>query len=153
MSTMQYNSKDGAVRRIMQEIKEMSRDHNPFYKAAPLEENLFEWHFTIRGQSDTDFAGGIYHGRIVLPARYPLAPPHIYFLTVRVDEQAYSSNHWSLAHTSRSAAQWSLPSRREDLPLDLGLPSRAVAACVEQYVPSSLEGCSNSSSHSHIADR
>ena len=25
------------------------------YQAAPLEENLFEWHFTVRGPGDTDF--------------------------------------------------------------------------------------------------
>ena len=25
------------------------------YFAAPLEDNLFEWHFTVRGPEDTDF--------------------------------------------------------------------------------------------------
>ena len=25
------------------------------HQAAPLEENLFEWHFTVRGPGDTDF--------------------------------------------------------------------------------------------------
>ena len=38
-------------------------------------------HFTIRGADDTDFAGGVYHGRILLPAEYPFKPPHILFLT------------------------------------------------------------------------
>lgn len=38
-------------------------------------------HFTIRGADDTDFAGGIYHGRLILPPEYPFKPPHIIFLT------------------------------------------------------------------------
>ena len=32
-----------------------------FHQAAPLEENLFEWHFTVRGPSDTDFEVCLLH--------------------------------------------------------------------------------------------
>ena len=46
---------------------------------------MFEWHFTIRGPSETDFEGGIYHGRIVLPPDYPMKPPSIILLTVSED--------------------------------------------------------------------
>jgi len=42
---------------------------------------MFEWHFTIRGAEGTEFEGGIYHGRILLPPEYPFKPPHIIFLT------------------------------------------------------------------------
>eukprot|EP01129_Flabellula_baltica_P017701 TRINITY_DN98_c0_g1_i4.p1 TRINITY_DN98_c0_g1~~TRINITY_DN98_c0_g1_i4.p1 ORF type:complete len:257 (+),score=62.73 TRINITY_DN98_c0_g1_i4:557-1327(+) len=42
---------------------------------------LFEWHFTFRGPRGTEFEGGIYHGRILLPAEYPLKPPDVIFLT------------------------------------------------------------------------
>jgi ubiquitin-conjugating enzyme E2 J1 len=38
-------------------------------------------HFTIRGADGTDFEGGTYHGRILLPPEYPYKPPHIVFLT------------------------------------------------------------------------
>ena len=51
------------------------------YAAAPLENNMFEWHFTIRGPTQTEFEGGIYHGKITLPNDYPFAPPSIYFFT------------------------------------------------------------------------
>ena len=54
------------------------------YHATPLETNMFEWHFTIRGPPDTAFEGGIYHGRILLPAEYPFKPPNIVFLTVSI---------------------------------------------------------------------
>ena len=36
------------------------------YFAQPLEENLFEWHFTIRGPDDTPFAKGNTHLKNVL---------------------------------------------------------------------------------------
>lgn len=98
-----------AVKRILREVKEL-HDPTDQYYAAPLEvgahahsppvnptvvtllqtkqlllptsqDNLFEWHFTVRGPDDSDFAGGIYHGRILLPPEYPLKPPSIILLT------------------------------------------------------------------------
>ena len=46
------------------------------------QDNLFEWHFTIRGPEGTEFEGGFYHGRIVLPSEYPMKPPSIILMTV-----------------------------------------------------------------------
>ncbi len=45
-------------------------------------DNIFEWHFTVRGPPDTPFEGGIYHGRILLPPEYPFKPPNFVFMTV-----------------------------------------------------------------------
>lgn len=42
---------------------------------------MFEWHFTVKGPSDSDFSGGFYHGRIILPTEYPMKPPSIILLT------------------------------------------------------------------------
>ncbi|XP_003391734.2 PREDICTED: ubiquitin-conjugating enzyme E2 J1-like, partial [Amphimedon queenslandica] len=44
-------------------------------------DNLFEWHFTIQGPPGTDYEGGRYHGRILLPPEYPMKPPSIVILT------------------------------------------------------------------------
>lgn len=74
-------SKSPSLRRIQADIRELALDPSPQYFAAPLESDMFEWHFTIRGAEGTDFEGGIYHGRILLPAEYPYKPPHIVFLT------------------------------------------------------------------------
>lgn len=52
-----------------------------FTHAQPINDNLFEWHFTIRGQSDSDFAEGIYHGRLLFPSNYPMSPPEIFIFT------------------------------------------------------------------------
>ena len=43
-----------AVKRLMREAQEMSEATSD-YSAAPLEENLFEWHFTVRGPDDSEF--------------------------------------------------------------------------------------------------
>jgi len=77
----QYNLNNPSVKRIMREIKEMEKETSSQFKALPLEDNLFEWHFTIRGPQDTEFQGGIYHGRISLPPEYPFKPPNIILLT------------------------------------------------------------------------
>jgi len=74
-------SKSPSLRRIQADIRELALDPSDQYYAAPLENDMFEWHFTIRGAEGTDFEGGIYHGRILLPAEYPYKPPHIVFLT------------------------------------------------------------------------
>ncbi|RKP09708.1 ubiquitin-conjugating enzyme/RWD-like protein, partial [Thamnocephalis sphaerospora] len=75
-----------AVRRLLQEVKELQREPSSQFVAYPLEDNLFEWHFTIRGPKDTSFEGGRqrvrrYHGRLLLPNDYPFKPPNIIMLT------------------------------------------------------------------------
>ncbi|XP_078255924.1 ubiquitin-conjugating enzyme E2 J1 [Rhinoraja longicauda] len=77
---VQYNLRNPAVKRLMKEAQEL-RDPTEQYHAQPLEDNLFEWHFTVRGPPDSDFDGGVYHGRIVLPPEYPMKPPSIILLT------------------------------------------------------------------------
>merc|ERR1712216_288777 len=60
----------------------MQRDEGKYgYDAHPTEDDIFEWHFTIHGPPDSDFEGGIYHGRINLPPEYPFKPPAIMLLT------------------------------------------------------------------------
>lgn len=78
------NMNNSAVKRIMRELRELTSNESDDFVAAPLEDNLFEWHFTIRGPPDTEFDGGRYHGRIILPSDYPFKPPDIMMLTVRI---------------------------------------------------------------------
>ncbi|TPX35908.1 hypothetical protein SmJEL517_g01845 [Synchytrium microbalum] len=75
------SSRSGAVKRLLAELKDLQQNPSPDLTAAPLEDNMLEWHFTIRGPSDGGFAGGRYHGRIIFPADYPFKPPNISFLT------------------------------------------------------------------------
>ncbi|SPO27233.1 probable UBC6 - E2 ubiquitin-conjugating enzyme [Ustilago trichophora] len=76
-----HNKKSSAIKRILSEARELASDSSDLYTAAPLEDNIFEWHFTLRGPANTEFASGLYHGRILLPAEYPMRPPNLMLLT------------------------------------------------------------------------
>ncbi|KAG7452695.1 UBC-like protein [Guyanagaster necrorhizus] len=75
------NKNNSAVKRIMQEARELSDDPSTDYAAGPLEDDIFEWHCTLRGPAGTEFEGGLYHVRILLPAEYPFRPPSLMILT------------------------------------------------------------------------
>lgn len=68
-------------RRLLSELKKLRKDPPSHFRAEPLEENIFEWHFTILGPEDSDFEGGVYHGKLKLPPEYPMKPPKIILLT------------------------------------------------------------------------
>ncbi|KAL8905867.1 MAG: hypothetical protein Q9207_002387 [Kuettlingeria erythrocarpa] len=69
------------MKRILREATELRSNPDAALHAAPLESNLFEWHFTLQGPPSTPYASGLYHGRIILPPTYPLRPPSFRFLT------------------------------------------------------------------------
>ncbi|KAI9671498.1 MAG: hypothetical protein M1817_003549 [Caeruleum heppii] len=75
------NARNPTIKRILREATELSTTPTPFFTAAPLPENIFEWHFTLSGPPSTPYEQGIYHGRIILPPTYPLRPPSFRFLT------------------------------------------------------------------------
>ncbi|KAM0722737.1 hypothetical protein Q7P37_002178 [Cladosporium fusiforme] len=83
MSTAgQFSTKNPTIKRILKEASELANSPSADYHAAPLETDLFEWHFTIRGApAPSPYENGFYHGRIVLPPAYPLKPPSFRFLT------------------------------------------------------------------------
>ncbi|KAK4226219.1 ubiquitin-conjugating enzyme E2 J1 [Podospora fimiseda] len=76
-----FNSRSPTIKRILRESHELATSPSPDLHAVPLETDLFEWHFTLRGPPNSPFENGIYHGRIVLPPTYPLRPPSFRFLT------------------------------------------------------------------------
>ena len=79
--TSKLNAKSPTIRRILREAQELAASPSADVAAAPLEADLFEWHFTLRGPPNSAYADGLYHGRIVLPPTYPLRPPSFRFLT------------------------------------------------------------------------
>lgn len=81
MALPTFNTKSPTIKRIFKEAAELQAHPDPTLHAAPLESNLFEWHFTLQGPPSTPYSAGTYHGRIVLPPSYPLRPPSFRFLT------------------------------------------------------------------------
>ncbi|EGN96002.1 hypothetical protein SERLA73DRAFT_185485 [Serpula lacrymans var. lacrymans S7.3] len=107
------NKNNSAVKRIMQEAKELANDPCTDYSAAPLEDDIFEWHCTLRGPAGTEFEGGVYHFRILLPAEYPFRPPSIMLLTpngrfelntkICISFTSYHEEEWQPAWGVRTA--------------------------------------------------
>ena len=108
MSNAGWSSSNPAVKRILKEAREIeSAGANPDFDAKPMESNLFEWHFTIRGPPGTAFEGGRFHGRITLPPEYPFKPPSIELLNasgrfsvgkkICLSVSAHHPEHWQPA--------------------------------------------------------
>ena len=70
-----------SIKRLTKEFANMKEKPSYEYYAEPVKEEMFEWHFTIRGPPSTDYEGGIYHGIITFPENYPFKPPSVQFLT------------------------------------------------------------------------
>ena len=100
------------LKRIQKEYQNMIKDPSNDFFANPIKDDMFCWHFTIRGPPDTEFEGGLYHGVIKLPMTYPNRPPNIMFLTpngrfdinmdVCLSMTKYHKEEWQAAWTIRS---------------------------------------------------
>jgi len=71
----------GAFKRLQKEYINIQRSPPPYITAKPLESNILEWHYIIRGPESTPYEGGEYHGKLVFPADYPFKPPSIRIIT------------------------------------------------------------------------
>ncbi|ORX67428.1 UBC-like protein [Linderina pennispora] len=70
-----------AYKRLSKEYLGMQRNPTPYITAKPLESNILEWHYVLRGPPETPYEGGEYHGRLRFPADYPYKPPAIQMIT------------------------------------------------------------------------
>lgn len=59
----------------------MESDKYKYVRIGPLGKNLLQWHFSVMGPPNSEYEGGIYHGRVLLPKDYPASPPRIQVLT------------------------------------------------------------------------
>ena len=101
-----------SLKRIQKEFQNMINGPSEDFYANPIKDDMFCWHFTIRGPPDTEFEGGLYHGIIKLPMSYPNRPPSIMFLTpngrfdvnmdVCLSMTRYHKEEWQAAWTIRS---------------------------------------------------
>ncbi|KAF0715820.1 Aste57867_3189 [Aphanomyces stellatus] len=70
---------DFATKRLRKEYVELRNNPIEHIEAVPLESNILEWHYVIRGVGIYD--GGYYHGKLKFSPDYPWKPPSIYMLT------------------------------------------------------------------------
>ena len=63
------------IKRMRKELKLIEE-----YKGIlcePTDNTFRNFHFTIQGEKDSPFEGGVYHGVITLPDNYPMGAPTI----------------------------------------------------------------------------
>ena len=68
-----------ALKRLMNEYKNIKKDPNYYYSVNPSEENFLQWNFNIIGPSDTIYEGGIFTGSIIFNENYPIRAPKVNF--------------------------------------------------------------------------
>jgi ubiquitin-conjugating enzyme E2 J2 len=70
-----------AYKRLQKEYINLQKAPPPYITAKPLESNILEWHYVLRGPEATPYEGGEYHGKIIFPSDYPYKPPSIRMTT------------------------------------------------------------------------
>ncbi|KAF9135172.1 Ubiquitin-conjugating enzyme E2 6 [Mortierella sp. 14UC] len=71
----------GAYKRLTKEYINIQKSPPAYLFARPLETNILEWHYILKGPPETPYFGGEYHGKLIFPADYPFKPPSIWMIT------------------------------------------------------------------------
>ncbi|XP_054156262.1 ubiquitin-conjugating enzyme E2 J2-like [Oppia nitens] len=70
-----------STKRLGEDYVKLLQDPIPYVTAHPLESNILEWHYVLRGPPDSPYTGGIYHGKVNFPPDFPFKPPALRMLT------------------------------------------------------------------------
>lgn len=70
-----------AVQRLQKELRLLAKDPLPSITARPDTKNILVWHYVLEGDAASEYAGGLYHGKITFPSQYPFRPPAIVMVT------------------------------------------------------------------------
>ncbi|XP_064480162.1 ubiquitin-conjugating enzyme E2 2-like [Ornithodoros turicata] len=81
-----------ALSKIQKELRDITRNPPENCSAGPIDaSNLFIWHATIVGPTETPFEKGLFKLRIEFPEDYPFKPPLVKF-TTRIYHPNINSN-------------------------------------------------------------
>uniref|UniRef100_A0A158P7D1 UBIQUITIN_CONJUGAT_2 domain-containing protein n=1 Tax=Angiostrongylus cantonensis TaxID=6313 RepID=A0A158P7D1_ANGCA len=70
-----------AIRRLQRDFQRLQSEPIDGITAVPNDQNILEWHYVIKGSSDTPYEGGYYYGKMVFQPDFPWKPPAICMLT------------------------------------------------------------------------
>ncbi|XP_054160032.1 ubiquitin-conjugating enzyme E2 J2-like [Oppia nitens] len=68
-------------KRLQNDYKQLLDEPIDDVWAVPCPYNIYECYYVLKGPSFTQFAGGLYFGRIMFPKTYPFNGPSIYMMT------------------------------------------------------------------------
>lgn len=96
-----------ARRRLMQDLRRITKDPPDGISAAPCPDNIMQWNAVIFGPEDTPFEDGTFRLVITFDETYPNKPPNVRFITKMFHPNIYSDgnicldvlqNKWSPAY-------------------------------------------------------
>ena len=110
--------KTNAMMRLKRELDDLNK--NPIENLSLTvglidDNNLFEWQCTLKGPSDSYYAGGLFYLQIFFPENYPNKSPEIcfktpiYHLNVNPNNCENSSSPEKLGHVCLSTLNWWKP--------------------------------------------
>jgi ubiquitin-protein ligase len=98
-------------KRLGKEIQLYQKDNFIFPNLIlkPTDE-LSVWYFIVYDLKDTEYEEGIYLGKVLIPAKYPLSPPDFQFLTPsgRFDINKKLCTSFSGYHKELYSASWNI---------------------------------------------
>ena len=83
----------------MREAAKMASPTSDYF-AAPLEDNLFEWHFTVRGPEDTDFQ--VIKSMMMLICNHPFTGRNIPWANYCAGRVPYEASRHYLSHGNKT---------------------------------------------------
>lgn len=67
--------------RVNRELQNFNTESNPEIKIKVVDDNIRHLQGTIKGPSDSQYAGGTFHLDIEITDQYPFQPPKVKFIT------------------------------------------------------------------------
>eukprot|EP00834_Sanchytrium_tribonematis_P002399 NODE_73_length_24441_cov_0.672952.p14 type:complete len:167 gc:universal NODE_73_length_24441_cov_0.672952:16765-16265(-) len=81
-----------AVKRLMNEYKQLCKDAPDGITAGPSEEsNYLEWDAIIMGPDGCPYEGGVFTAKLTFPPNYPLQPPKMRFTCEMLHPNVYQN--------------------------------------------------------------
>ena len=69
------------IRRLKGELKNLAKNREAYYQVVQDKKDQLLFYFLLRGDNDSDYKGGYYIGKIMLPDAFPTKPGDFYMLT------------------------------------------------------------------------
>ena len=110
MASESVNIDKLTLKRLEGEIRDLNKNRMHFCQAIKSEKDPFIFYFLLRGDDESDYDGGYYLGKIMLPQTYPQKPGDFMMLTPNgrflTDKKICLTN--SGYHSSDWTSMWSI---------------------------------------------
>ncbi len=77
----EFNISNMCRRRLSGEIRLLKKEPLEYIDVGLNETNILVWYFMVKGPEFSEYAGGMYVGKIIYTPEYPFAPPDFVMLT------------------------------------------------------------------------